>query len=58
MNDQDRRAIESMILCGCELESVYAMFPKVPKSDIDEIYSEVKGQKPEANDTGMSINCS
>ena len=58
MNDQDRRAVESMLLCGCEKDAVYAMFPKVAKEDIDEVYAEVKGQKPEAEDTGMSINCS
>ncbi len=58
MNEQDRRAVESMILCGCELDTVYTMFPKVSRDDIDEVYAETKGNKPQAPDAGMSINCS
>lgn len=41
INDQDKRAIETMARCGCEFDSLCSMFPKVPKEDIIAIWNYV-----------------
>ena len=42
MKEQDKRAVESMCICGLDLEGVIAVFPMFPKEDIVEIYQFTK----------------
>lgn len=61
INDQDKRAIETMAQCGCELDSLCAMFSKVPREDIVAIWNYIvdAGKKmDDLNAGGISINCS
>ena len=61
INDQDKRAIETMAQGGCELDSLCAMFPKVPREDIVAIWNYIvdAGKKmDDLNAGGISINCS
>ena len=61
INDQDKRAIETMAQCGCELDSLCAMFPKVPREDIVAIWNYIvdAGRKMDDPDAGkISMNCS
>lgn len=34
INDQDKRAIETMAQCGCDFDAFCSMFPKVSREDI------------------------
>ena len=57
MEEQDKRAVESMCRCGLELEGVIAVFPMFPREEVMAVYRSVKGL--DAGDHGkMSINCS
>ena len=61
INDQDKRAIETMARCGCEFDSLCSMFPKVPKEVIIAIWNYVvdagrRMDDPEAGE--ISMNCS
>ena len=38
MNEQDKRAVETMILSGMEKEALYAIFPAFSHEAIDEVY--------------------
>ena len=61
INDQDKRAIETMAQCGCELDSLCAMFPQVPREDIVAIWNYIvdAGRKMDDTDAGkLNINCS
>lgn len=61
INDQDKRAIETMVQCGCEFDSLCSMFPKVPREDIIKIWNYIvdAGRKMDDSDAGkISINCS
>ena len=61
INDQDKRAIETMAQCGCELDSLCAMFPKVPREDIVAIWNyivDVGKKMDDPNASSISINCS
>ena len=61
INDQDKRVIETMAQCGCELDSLCAMFPKAPREDIVAIWNYIvdAGKKMDDPDAGsISINCS
>lgn len=59
MEEQDKRAVESMCRCGLELEGVIAVFPMFPKEEVVAVYRSVTGL--DAGDNGktdISINCS
>lgn len=57
MEEQDKRAVESMCRCGLELEGVIAVFPMFPREEVMAVYRSVKGL--DAGDNGkISINCS
>ena len=61
INDQDKRAIETMAQFGCEFDSLCAMFPKVPREDIVAIWNYIvdAGRKMDDTDAGkLNINCS
>ena len=61
INDQDKRVIETMAQCGCELDSLCAMFPKVPREDIVAIWNYIVDAGKKMDDSGagsISIDCS
>ena len=59
MEEQDKRAVESMCRCGLELEGVIAVFPMFPKEEDTAVYQSVKGLRTGGDgETGISINCS
>lgn len=59
MEEQDKRAVESMCRCGLELEGVIAVFPMFPKEEVMAVYQSVKGLDADDNGkTDISINCS
>ena len=43
MNDQDWRAVETMVLSGLELEVLCAIFPGFDPEAIKRVYESVKG---------------
>ena len=60
INNQDKRTIETMVQCGCELDSLCAMFPKVPREDIVAIWNYIvdAGKKMDDPNAGkISMNC-
>ena len=61
INDQDKRAIETMAQCECEFDSLCAMFPKVPREDIIKIWNYIVDAERRMGDPDVgkiSINCS
>ena len=59
MQEQDKRAVESMCRCGLDLDGVQNVFPSLPREEIDAIYKSVKDKNVGANGkTRISINCS
>ena len=58
INDQDKRAIETMAQCGCELDSLCSMFSKVPREDIVAIWNYIvdAGKKMDDSSAGMRFN--
>lgn len=59
LDDQTKRAVETMVQCGCEKDSLKSMFPNVTEQDIDYIIAEVNANKPSSgSDNNISINCS
>lgn len=62
MDEQTRRAIETMALCGCEMDSLCSMFSTVSKEDIEDIYNTLKEENDNQtgdldNDADMRISC-
>lgn len=59
MQEQDKRAVESMCRCGLDLKSVISVFPKLPGEEIAAIYHSVNGRDIKTGgEHGISINCS
>jgi len=61
VDEQTKRAVETMAQCGCELESLVSMFPNIPKEDITAIWNYIwdAGHKDDdADKPSVSINCS
>ena len=60
IDEQTKRAVETMALCGCELEALCNMFPQIAKDDIVSIWDSIKeAKKYMDNDTpNISCNCS
>lgn len=59
MQEQDKRAVESMCRCGLDLESVLNVFPSISSEEIAAIYKSVRGRDTDANgEFSISINCS
>lgn len=59
MQEQDKRAVESMCRCGLDLKSVISVFPKLPGEEIAAIYKSVNGRDTQTDgERGVSINCS
>lgn len=61
INDQDKRAIETMAQCGCDFDAFCSMFPKVSREDIVAIWNYIvdASRKMDDPDAGkISMNCS
>ena len=59
MQEQDKRAVESMCRCGLDLEGIINVFPSLPREEITAIYKSVRDRDTGANgEFGISINCS
>ena len=61
INDQDKRAIETMAQCGCDIDTLCTMFQKVSKEDIIAICNhniDASKNSESNNDPQISINCS
>ena len=59
MQEQDKRAVESMCRCGLDLEGVINVFQSLPREEIAAIYKSVRGRDTGANgESSISINCS
>lgn len=59
MQEQNKRAVESMCRCGLNLEGVIKVFPNLPREEITTIYESVKGMDINADrKPGIGINCS
>ena len=59
MQEQDKRAVESMCRCGLDIDGVIAVFPKFPREDIMRIYEYAKGVDGcTSGESGISVNCS
>ena len=42
MQEQDKRAVESMCRCGLDLDGVINVFPNLPREEITAIYKSVR----------------
>ena len=59
MQEQDKRAVDSMGRCGLDLESVINVFPSISSEVIVAIYKSVRDRDTDANgEFSISINCS
>ena len=57
INEQDFRAIETMVLSGLDLEALCAVFPSFDPEAIKRVYESVKGVT-EAERVPVKVNCS
>ena len=57
MNEQDWRAVETMVLSGLDLEALYAVFPGFAKEAIEKVYESLRGHT-EAEKVPVKVNCS
>lgn len=58
MQEQDKRAVESMCRCGLDLEGVINVFPSLPGEEIAAIYKSVRDRNTDNRESNISINCS
>ena len=42
MSELERKAVESMVMSGLNIEAIYQMFASLEKDDVDSIYEAVK----------------
>ena len=57
MNEQDWRAVETMVLSGLSLEALCTVFPGFDPEAIKRVYESVKGVT-EAEKVPVKLNCS
>ena len=57
MNEQDWRAVETMVLSGLDIETLCAAFPGFDEEAIKRVYESVKGVT-EAERVPLKVNCS
>lgn len=50
MQEQDKRAVESMCRCGLDFKGVINVFPSLPEEEIALIYKSVRGRDKDANE--------
>ena len=57
MNEQDWRAVETMVLSGLDIEALCAVFQGFDEEAIRRVYESVKGVT-EAERVPVKVNCS
>ncbi len=57
MNEQDWRAVETMVLSGLDIEALCAVFPSFDPEAIKRVYESVKGVTG-AERASVKVNCS
>ena len=57
MNEQDWRAVETMVLSGLDIEALCAVFPKFDEEAIKRVYESVKAVR-EPEKAPVRVNCS
>lgn len=57
MNEQDWRAVETMVLSGLDIEALCAVFPGFEPEAIRRVYESVKAVR-EAEKVPVKVNCS
>jgi len=58
---QTRRSVETMCLCGLDLEGLKGCFPKIEEEILEEIYIATNNRNENSNNDlrgGISCNCS
>lgn len=61
VDEQTKRAVESMALCGCEVDALCNMFPQISKDEIISICNCVAESRKNMKDDdtpNISCNCS
>ena len=59
LQEQDKRAVESMCRCGLDLKDVINVFSSLPREEIAAVYKSVRGRDTDENgESSISINCS
>ncbi len=59
MQEQNKRAVESMCRCGLSLKELMAVFPSFPQEDIVNIYNSIVPMRSDTDTSpDISINCS
>lgn len=56
MNDQDKRAVESMARCGIDFDGLCKSFPKFPIEEIEKVYMQVR-KMGKISDVEHDIKC-
>lgn len=56
MQEQDKRAVESMCKCGLDLKGVINVFPSLPGEEITAIYKSARGRDADVNGESSSGN--
>ena len=58
MQEQNKRAVETMCRCGLDLEGVINVFPGFPREEIVAVYRSVGDRDTDADgESGISIDC-
>ena len=57
MNEQDWRAVETMVLSGLDIEALCAVFPGFDPEAIKRVYESIKGVT-ELDRVSVKLNCS
>ena len=61
IDEQTRRSVETMCLCGLDVEGLKGCFPKIEESVLREIYNSTKNSNDDSGaelHSGISCNCS
>ena len=61
IDEQTRRSVETMCLCGLDVEGLKGCFPKIEESVLKEIYNSTMNSNDDSGaelHSGISCNCS
>ena len=61
IDEQTRRFVETMCLCGLDIEGLKGCFPKIEDSVLKEIYYSIENNGSDSDEElhgGISCNCS
>lgn len=58
IDEQTRRSVETMCLCGLDLLALIECFPKIDASVLQEVYASVKNEVVDTDTISVKCNCS